>query len=103
MERLELIKRSGYSRVVFSENEIVLYKRDREIVIPLECIENIEYVKPSFLNYILAIPCYFGGTYPGRLEIHLNKKIGTTKLYLVKIKNSEVDSLPEIYKSKFIY
>lgn len=97
MDCLELQNRSGYSKVIFSDDEILLYKKDREIVIPIACIEKIEYAKPSLINYFLAV---FGGTYPGRFVIYLNKKIQTTKLYLVKIKEGEVLCLPEIYRNR---
>ncbi|MCH5163318.1 MAG: hypothetical protein J1G38_07545 [Clostridiales bacterium] len=100
MGELELEKRSRYSKVIFYDDEIILYKKEVEIKIPIECIDHIEYAKPSLLNYILAIPCYFGGTYPGRLEIYLNKKIQNRKLYIIKIKYDEIWKLPKIFRIK---
>ncbi len=91
-------KRSGYSKIIFREEEMILYKKDVEIVVPTDYIEYIEYAKPSLFNYLWNIPCFFGGPCPGRLEIHLNKKVGKTSLYLVKIKYDEVWKLPKFYR-----
>ncbi len=100
MASLELCKRSGYQKVLFGDDEIILYKKDSEITIPTDYIERIEYAKKSFINYILNLPGFFGGPCPGRLEIYLTQKIGKTKLYLVKIKNDEVWKLPKYYRIK---
>ena len=56
---------------------------------------DIKYVKPTVFDYLLSGIGGSGSTYPGRLEIRLNVKVGKTKLYLVKIKFKEVLTLPD--------
>lgn len=100
MKQVTFEQKSGYSKVIFDDEGIILYKKGVEIKIPIECIDRIEYAKRSLLNYILAIPCYFCGTTPGQLEIYLNKKIQNKNLYIIKIKNDEVWKLPKIFRIK---
>ncbi len=98
MGSLELENRSRYSKILFLDDKIVLYKKNKEIVIPTDCIEYIEYAKPSLFNYLWNLPGFLGGPCPGQLEIHLNKKIGNTRLYIVKIKSDEIYKLPKFYR-----
>lgn len=87
------------SKAQFTEKELTIFKKKGDIIININDIKYIDYKKPNLLNYLLA-STWFGGTYPGRLQIHLNKKIGKTKLYLVKIKYKEFLELPKIYREK---
>ncbi len=98
MGSLELENRSRYSKIIFLDDKIILYKKNKEIVIPTDCIEYIEYAKLSLFNYLWNLPGFLGGPCPGRLEIHLNKKIGKTRLYIVKIKSDEIYKLPKFYR-----
>jgi hypothetical protein len=91
MESLQLKK------VIFSPIEIVLLKKKGNITIGVEDIKRIEYKKPTLINYLLA-STWFGGTYPGRLQVYLREKVGKTKLYLVKIKYKEFLKLPDVYR-----
>jgi len=95
MELLEL------KRATFTNDKIVLIKKKGNITINIEDIERIEYTKPSLLNYLFA-STWFGGTFPGRLQIYCNKKIKKTRLYLIRIKYKEVELLPSVYL-KLIY
>ena len=83
----------------FTETELIVFRKKGDIIINTKDIKHIDYKKPNLLNYLLA-STWFGGTYPGRLQVHLNKKIGKTKLYLVKIKYKEFLELPKIYREK---
>ena len=83
----------------FTEKKLIIFFKKGDIIIDVSDIKLIDYKKPNLLNYLLA-STWFGGTYPGRLQIHLNKKIGKTKLYLVKIKYKEFLKLPKIYREK---
>jgi hypothetical protein len=86
---------------IFTSKQIIIIKKNNKIIINIDDIERIEYSKPTLLNYLLS-STWFGGTYPGRLQIHLNKKIGKTKLYLVKINYKEFVKLPEVFKIKLV-
>ena len=90
MESLRLKK------AIFYPTEIVFLRKKGNIAVSIDDIERIEYERPTLLNYILA----YGGTFPGRLEIYLKRKINRTKLYFVRIKNKDIINLPEIYQRK---
>jgi hypothetical protein len=79
----------------FYSDKIVLHKSGRDLIINRSEIENIMYVKPTFLNYLLSGIAPGGSTFPGRLEIKTELKIGKSKLHLVKIKYKEVCKLPD--------
>ena len=66
-------------KATFYRNQIIIDKNKDNIIISIDDIDRIEYVKPNILNYLIS-STWFGGTYPGRLQIHLNKKIKNTKL-----------------------
>lgn len=93
MEELKL------KNAIFYSDKIVLLKKQGNIIINNELIERIAYVKPTLLNYLLA-SIWFGGTFPGRLEIYLTQKVGKSKLYLIKIKYADVLKLPEFHVRK---
>lgn len=86
-------------KAIFNSTEIVFLRKNGNITVSIEDIERIEYSKPTLINYLLA-STWFGGTYPGRLQIHLNKRVNNTKLYLVKLKHKELSELPEFYIKK---
>lgn len=91
---------------VFFPNKIVLIKKRRNVILEIGAIDRIEYVKPTVLNYIFA-SVWFGGTFPGRLEIYLKDNILTrkayhTKLFLVRIKYKDYLKLPETYRKRFM-
>lgn len=99
-----VVKKSFFhSGAIFNDEYIKVLKKRNEIIIPTEAIEYIEYSKPTLLNYIFAIPCWFSGVYPGRFEIHLNRKIGATRLYIIRIKKEDLYKLPQFYKIKIGY
>lgn len=108
MYSYEIPQKRGYPRTVFYDDSVVFYYKDgREIGVEVSDIERIDYVKPSFWNYIKA-SFLFGGTYPGRMEIRLSDSMGnsllnsvnTTRLYLVKISYNNIFKLPDIFKEK---
>lgn len=80
--------------VDFDNNKIVLHKKNGDVTIYKSNIDNIEYVKPTLFNYLLSGIGGPGSTYPGRLEIRTKEKIGNTKLHLVRIRFTEVLTLP---------
>lgn len=83
-------------KAIFTSDDVTIIRKNSSFTINVDDIKRIEYAKPNLLNYLLA-STWFGGTYPGRLQIHLHKKIGKTRLYLVKMKYKEFLALPEIY------
>ena len=90
---------------IFFPDKIVLIKKKGKVVIDIGGIERIEYAKPTLLNYIFA-SVWFGGTFPGRLEIYLKDNLYTrkayyTKLFLVRIRYKDYLKLPEIYRERF--
>jgi hypothetical protein len=92
MECLELKK------AIFYPTEIALLRKKGDIIIRINDIEWIEYTKPTFLNYFFASGLFPGSTFPGYLNIHLNKKINKSKSYFVKIKNRDFPKLPKVYR-----
>lgn len=90
---------------IFFTDKIVLLKKKGRVIIELGSIDRIEYIKPTLLNYIFA-SVWFGGTFPGRLEIYLKNDMLTkrkhwTLLYLIKIKYKDYLKIPPIYRTKF--
>ena len=90
---------------IFYSDKIVLIKKKGEVVIDIGAIDRIEYVKPSLLNYIFA-SIWFGGTFPGRLEIYLKNDMLTKRkhwslLYLIRIKYKDYLKIPLVYRTKF--
>lgn len=91
------------NNATFFSDKIVLNKKKGQVVIERGAIDYIRYKKPTFINYLLA-SVWFGGTFPGRLEIYIKdniytKKVYKTKLFLVKIKYNDYIKLPYIYKN----
>lgn len=84
-----------FKEVDFYYDKIVFHKKSGDVVIRLNEIERIEYVKPTILNYLLSGIAPGSTTFPGRLQIHTKVKIGKSKLHLVKIKHKEVVKLPK--------
>lgn len=84
-----------FKEVYFDNDKIVLRKNSGDVVIGLNEIERIEYVKPTILNYLLSGIAPGSTTFPGRLQIRTKVKIGRSKLHLVKIKHKEVVKLPK--------
>ena len=90
---------------IFYPNQIVILKKRGKVLIDIIDIERIDYEKPSLKNYLFS-SVWFGGTFPGRLEIYLKDNILTqkkyyTKTFLIRIKYKDYHNLPEIYKQKF--
>lgn len=94
----EVKKRGMYPKAIIYEEKVVIFKKNKEIEIPIEEIERIDYAKPTLINYLFSIPCWFGGICPGRLEIYLKKKIDKTRLYILKIRQNEIPKLPKFFK-----
>ncbi|MCI8988808.1 MAG: hypothetical protein HFK05_03530 [Clostridia bacterium] len=90
---------------IFFPDKIVLFKKKGKVVIEIGSIDRIEYAKPSLLNYIFA-SVWFGGTFPGRLEIYLKndpltKRKHWTLLYLIRIKFKDYLKIPPVYRTRF--
>lgn len=86
--------------VIFSQTEIILIKKSGNVKISIDDIERMEYVKPTFINYLLVSGLFAGGIFPGYLKIWLNKKVNNSKSYLIKIKYRDVLKMPEFYLQK---
>lgn len=108
MYSYEIPKKRGYPRTVFYDDGIVFFYKDgREITVKADEIERIEYVKPSLWSYIGA-SVFFGGTFPGRMEIYLSERMGgslfnrasDSVMYIVKIAYKDIFKLPEFFKTK---
>ena len=85
----------------FFHDKIEIIKKKGKVVIDRGAIEFIKYKKPTLLNYLLA-SVWFGGTFPGRLEIYIKDNMFTrkayyTRLFLIRIKYKDYMQLPEIY------
>ncbi len=111
MYSYEAPKKLGYPKTVFYDDGLTLtYKDGREVTINAREIERIEYVKPSLWSF-LGATVLFGGTFPGRLEIHLHENptnslmnsARTSTVYLVKIAYKNICRLPAWCKQKIGY
>lgn len=85
----------------FFPDKIEIIRKKGKVIIDRGAIEFIKYRKPTLLNYILA-SVWFGGTFPGRLEIYIKdnmftRKVYYTRLFLIRIKYKDYIKLPEIY------
>lgn len=71
------------------------------MIIDIEDIDHLEYVKPTLINYLL-VAAGFGASGPGPavLCLYLNKKIGGTTLYSFRMKAKEVAKLPQEFLDK---
>ena len=84
-----------FKDVVFEKDKIVLHKKTEKLVIRIDDIEDIEYVKPTLVNYLLSGIAPGSSTYPGRLQIKTKIKIGKSKLHLIRINFKDVQTLPD--------
>lgn len=85
---------------IFFPNKVQLISYGN-VVINIEDIDHLEYVKPTLINYLL-VAAGFGasGPGPGVFCIYLNRKIGGTTLYSFKMKSKEVSKLPQKFLEK---
>lgn len=98
MGKLEIKNRSGYKKIVFMDEKVILYKKDSEIEIPIESIDCITYENPSVFNIVFNM--INGGPMVGSFVIQLNKKIKDKSAYLLRIKSKEKWQLPKFYRLK---
>lgn len=87
----------------FTSEEIIIFKKKSNLIIPLENIKWLEYTKPSFWNYFFASAFFPGGNFPGYLTIQFKKKIGRWKGYHVRMKYEEFLKLPDPFKKIDLY
>lgn len=90
MESLEI------KNAKFTQTGITLLKRKKEVFIPIEIIDSLDYTKFNFFNLL----CDTG--YPGYLRINLIEKIDNVKTYLIRVKYSDFKKLPDKYKELLI-
>lgn len=106
MRKNDLMDCFSIKNARFYRNRIVIARRKGEVIIDLNAIERIDYVKPTLLNYVYAT-VLFGGVCPGRLLIYLKdgplvKRAYGTRLYSIKIRYKDYLKLPEVYNERFV-
>lgn len=87
-------------KAIFFANRVQLMDLGN-MIINIEDIDHLEYIKPTLINYLL-VAAGFGasGPGPGVFCIYLNKKIGGTTLYSFRMKSKEVSRLPQKFLEK---
>lgn len=87
-------------KAIFFANRVQLMDFGN-MIINIEDIDHLEYIKPTLINYLL-VAAGFGssGPGPGVFCIYLNKKIGGTTLYSFRMKSKEVSRLPQKFLEK---
>ncbi len=78
--------------MIITNEEIVIKRKNKNIIIPISNIKDMRYTKRTFLNYLLI---YGLSVSPGWLYIRLNNKIGWRKGITIKIKYSDLEKFPE--------
>lgn len=84
-------------KIIFTNEEIIIKRKNKNLIIPISNIKDIRYTKKTFLNYILI---YGLAVSPGWLYIRFINKIGWRKGIAIKIKYSDLEKIPEKVFSK---
>lgn len=79
-------------KLIITNEEIVIKRKNKNIIIPISNIKDMRYTKRTFLNYLLI---YGLSVSPGWLYIRFNNKIGWRKGITIKIKYSDLEKFPE--------
>ncbi len=78
--------------MTITNEEIVIKRKNKNIIIPINNIKDMRYTKRTFLNYLLI---YGLSVSPGWLYIRCNNKIGWRKGITIKIKYSDLEKFPK--------
>lgn len=84
-------------KMTITNEEIVIKRKNKNIIIPINNIKDMRYTKRTFLNYLLI---YGLSVSPGWLDIRFNNKIGWRKGIAIRIKYSDLEKFPENIFSK---
>lgn len=80
------------NKMTITNEEIVIKRKNKNIIIPINNIKDMRYTKRTFLNYLLI---YGLSVSPGWLYIRFNNKIGWRKGITIKIKYYDLKKFPE--------
>lgn len=84
-------------KMIITNEEIVIKRKNKNIIIPINNIKDMRYTKRTFLNYLLI---YGLSVSPGWLDIRFNNKIGWRKGIAIRIKYSDLEKFPKNIFSK---
>lgn len=84
----------------FDAKGIEIKKNKDKIYISFASISNVDYEKPTLLNYLTANSAKLA---PGILKVDLKKDEGKRKIYLIRLKYKDFDELPKKYKDLMKY
>lgn len=79
-------------KMTITNEEIVIKRKNKNIIIPINNIKDMRYTKRTFLNYLLMDGLSVS---PGWLYIRFNNKIGWRKGIAIKVKYSDLEKFPE--------
>lgn len=79
-------------KMTITNEEIVVKRKNKNIIIPINNIKDMRYTKRTFLNYLLMDGLSVS---PGWLYIRFNNKIGWRKGIAIKVKYSDLEKFPE--------
>lgn len=79
-------------KMTITNEEIVIKRKNKNIIIPINNIKDMRYTKRTFLNYLLMDGLSVS---PGWLYIRFNNKTGWRKGIAIKVKYSDLEKFPE--------
>lgn len=79
-------------KMTITNEEIVVKRKNKNIIIPINNIKDMRYTKRTFLNYLLMDGLSVS---PGWLYIRFNNKIGWRKGIAIKVKYSDLEKFSE--------
>ena len=80
---------------VFDVESVTIKKANKEAFIEYLSIKNMEYVKPSIINYVFIVS---GSLFPGILRINYDNQEGKSKSFFIRMKYKDFEKLPKKYK-----
>lgn len=84
-------------KMIITNEEIVIKRKNKNIIIPINNIKDMRYAKKTLLNYLLI---YGLSVSPGWLFIRFIHKIGWRKGIAIRIKYSDLEKFPKNIFSK---
>jgi len=84
----------------FDTKGIDVKKGKKEVFIDLDNISDMEYEKPSLINYLTTTGSKL---FPGFLRVNIKKDNSKRKVYLIRLKHKDYKKLPKKYKDLIKY
>lgn len=82
---------------IYTSKEIIIKRKKGNIIIPLSDIKELEYVRKTFINYLLGLAIVAP---PGWLRIIYKDKSNRRKFHILKIRYNDLLNIPQEILSK---